>query len=105
MDLEFLPAGDALLTRRAKANSTRSAVVVRFSKTRRRYERQGLLVEHAALRRRVEMRRSANQHRRHLEACNQTRTKTLKISRCLMDIAETFAQCRCGTFGNEVLQP
>ena len=44
-DLEFLPAGEALLTRRAKARSTRYAVVVRFSKTRRRYERQGLLVE------------------------------------------------------------
>jgi hypothetical protein len=44
-DLEFLPAGDAQLTRRAKANSTRYAVVVRFSRTRRRYERQGLLVE------------------------------------------------------------
>ena len=44
-DLEFLSAGDALLTRRAKAKSARHAVVVRFSKTRRRYERQGLLVE------------------------------------------------------------
>jgi hypothetical protein len=48
-DLEFLPAGDALVSRRAKANSARSAVVVRFSKTRRRYERQGLLVEPSAL--------------------------------------------------------
>ena len=48
-DLEFLPAGDALLTRRTKANSARCAVVVRFSRTRRRYERQGLLVERAAL--------------------------------------------------------
>jgi hypothetical protein len=48
-DLAFLPAGDALLTRRAKAKSTRYAVVVRFSKTRRRYERQGLLVEPQAL--------------------------------------------------------
>jgi len=48
-DLEFLPAGDALVSRRAKANSARCAVVVRFSKTRRRYERQGLLVEPAAL--------------------------------------------------------
>lgn len=44
-DLEFLAAGDALLTRRAKAKSRRHAVVVRFSRTRRRYERQGLLVE------------------------------------------------------------
>ena len=48
-DLEYLPAGDALLTRRAKAESARYAVVVRFSKVRRRYERQGLLVEPRAL--------------------------------------------------------
>ena len=48
-DLEFLPAGDALLTRRVKAKSARSAVVVRFSRSRRRYERQGLLVEPQAL--------------------------------------------------------
>ncbi len=48
-DLEFLPAGNTLLTRRAKAGSARHAVVVRFSKTRGRYERQGLLIEPAAL--------------------------------------------------------
>lgn len=48
-DLEFLPAGDALLSRRVKAKSTKCAVVVRFSRTRRRYERQGLLVEPVAL--------------------------------------------------------
>jgi hypothetical protein len=48
-DLEFLSAGDALLTRRAKAKSATYAVVVRFSKSRRRYERQGLLVEPQAL--------------------------------------------------------
>jgi hypothetical protein len=48
-DLEYLRAGDASLTRRAKAKSARYAVVVRFSRTRRRYERQGLLVEPQAL--------------------------------------------------------
>jgi hypothetical protein len=48
-ELEFLPAGDALVTRRTKAKSARYAVVVRFSKTRGRYERQGLLVEPQAL--------------------------------------------------------
>jgi hypothetical protein len=48
-DLEFLESGDALLTRRAKAKSARHAVVVRFSRTRRRYERQGRLVEAQAL--------------------------------------------------------
>jgi hypothetical protein len=48
-DLQFVPTGDALLTRRAKAKGARFAVVVRFSRNRRRYERQGLLVEPQAL--------------------------------------------------------
>jgi hypothetical protein len=47
--LVFLPAGDAGLTRRAHRASDLTAVVVRFSRTRKRYERQGLLVEPAAL--------------------------------------------------------
>jgi hypothetical protein len=47
--LVFLPAGDAALTRRAKKASGLSAVVVRWSRTRKRYERQGLLVEEAGL--------------------------------------------------------
>lgn len=47
--LVFLPSGDAALTRRARQASDLSAVVVRFSRTRKRYERQGLLVEAAAL--------------------------------------------------------
>lgn len=47
--LVFLPAGDAALTRRAKRASRLSAVVVRFSRARRRYERQGVLVEEPAL--------------------------------------------------------
>jgi hypothetical protein len=49
--LVFLPSGDAALTRRAKASSRLSAVVVRFSRARRRYERQGILVEEQALER------------------------------------------------------
>jgi hypothetical protein len=44
-----LPAGDALLSRRVKAKSTTCAVVVRFNRSHRRYERQGLLVEPLAL--------------------------------------------------------
>jgi hypothetical protein len=47
--LVFLASGDAALTRRAKAASTLSAVVVRFSLARKRYERQGILVEEDAL--------------------------------------------------------
>jgi hypothetical protein len=48
-DLEYLPSGDAALTRRAAKYSQRTAVVVRFSRSRKRYERQGILVETAAL--------------------------------------------------------
>ena len=47
--LVFLQAGDAALTRRAKKASRLSAVVVRWNRSRKRYERQGLLVEEPAL--------------------------------------------------------
>src|SRR5262245_16558744 len=47
--LVFLPAGDAALTRRAVAASGLSAVVVRWSRARKRYERQGVLVDEQAL--------------------------------------------------------
>jgi hypothetical protein len=47
--LIFLPAGDAALTRRAKQASRLSAVVVRWSRSRKRYERQGILAEEAAI--------------------------------------------------------
>jgi hypothetical protein len=49
--LVFLAAGDATLSRRAKRASRLSAVVVRFSRARKRYERQGVLVEESALER------------------------------------------------------
>jgi hypothetical protein len=49
--LIFLPAGDAALTRRAKKASRLSAVVVRWSRSRKRYERQGILAETEAVER------------------------------------------------------
>lgn len=49
--LLFLPRGDVALTRRSRKYSILYAVVVRFSRSRGRYERQGLLVEAAALER------------------------------------------------------
>ena len=47
--LPFLPSGNAALTRRAKKHSRRHAVVLKWSRARKRYERQGLLVEEEAL--------------------------------------------------------
>ena len=47
--LIFLASGDAALTRRARKHSLLSAVVLKWSRARKRYERQGLLVEERAL--------------------------------------------------------
>ncbi|MGW8991077.1 DUF2293 domain-containing protein [Streptomyces zhihengii] len=47
--LVFLPRGDAALTRRAREAGSLHAVVVRRNRRRRRWERQGLLVEEQAL--------------------------------------------------------
>ncbi len=47
--LAYLPAGDAALSRRARKHSRLSAIVLKWSTARKRYERQGILVEEAAL--------------------------------------------------------
>ena len=47
--LDFLGRGDAALTRRAKRNSRLSAVVVKWSGARQRYERLGILAEADAI--------------------------------------------------------
>ncbi len=47
--LEFLPSGDHAITRRAIKFSKLHAVVVRWSRTRKRYERQGILAESEAI--------------------------------------------------------
>ncbi len=47
--LEFLVSGNSALTRRATKHSPLRAVVVRWSRARKRYERQGILVTPAAI--------------------------------------------------------
>jgi hypothetical protein len=49
--LEYLPSGNTALTRRATKHSPLRAVVVQWAYARKRYERQGILVTAAALRR------------------------------------------------------
>jgi hypothetical protein len=49
--LIFLPSGNTALTRRARKHSILSAVVLKWNRARKRYERQGLLVEEQALER------------------------------------------------------
>ena len=47
--LVYVPRGDPARSRRARKHSILFAMVVEFSRTRKRYERQGILVEEAAL--------------------------------------------------------
>ncbi|WP_424185169.1 DUF2293 domain-containing protein [Actinokineospora sp. G85] len=47
--LVFLPSGDAALTRRARKATGLAAVVARWNRSRKRFDRRGLLVERAAL--------------------------------------------------------
>jgi len=47
--LEFLVSGNTALTRRATKHSPLRAVVVRWARARKRYERQGILVTPAAI--------------------------------------------------------
>ena len=49
--LEFLPSGDAALTRRVAKVSSFSAVVMHWNARRNRFERQGILAEPAAIER------------------------------------------------------
>lgn len=47
--LEFLPSGDPAITRRSTKYSTLWAIVLKFSRSRRRNERQGILAETEAI--------------------------------------------------------
>ncbi len=47
--LVFVPSGDACVTRRASRHSVLRFVVVKWSRARKRYERQGILVQGEAL--------------------------------------------------------
>ena len=48
-EFECLPSGDAALTRRASKHSAVSYVVLKFSRARKRFERQGTLVQPEAI--------------------------------------------------------
>jgi hypothetical protein len=47
--LEYLPSGDPVLTRRSIKHSKIHAKVLKWSQTRKRYERQGILAEKKAI--------------------------------------------------------
>ncbi len=94
--LVFLPSGDGALTRRAKAGSRLSAVVVRFSRARKRFERQGILVEEQALERaEQECLADEDARARRRERDSQRRTsEDLELqARMAVEIVRLFAGC------------
>ena len=91
--LEYLPRGDAALTRRAKKYSGLSAVVVRFSRSRGRHERQGLLVEVTALELAEEECRADSQQR--AERCRRDEVRRREQDR---DLVARMTQAILGLF-------
>ena len=94
--LVYLPRGDTALTRRARKHSTLSAVVVRFSRTRKRYERQGVLVEESALEQAEQEcmadadRRSAQRERAEIYRDKQDQALTMRMAE---SIRQMFPGC------------
>lgn len=104
--LEFLPSGDTALTRRSRRASTLSAIVLKWSSARRRYERQGILAEPEAIERAEaeclddtearERRRVRDEARRHAQDAEFIHELASAIRaqfpRCPTDRAETIAR-------------
>ncbi|CAL9411518.1 hypothetical protein SUDANB96_01672 [Streptomyces sp. enrichment culture] len=84
--LVFLPRGDTALTRRSREESGLSAVVVRFNRRKSRYERQGVLVEEAALAR-AEARCLADAEARRRRRARDARRRAVEDAR----FVEAFA--------------
>lgn len=94
--LVFLPPGNAALTRRAHQHSTLSAVVLKWSKSRKRYERQGLLVEEEALEKAEKECLADNEiraRRREREAERRTAWDRQYIERFAKRVRELFPLC------------
>lgn len=98
--LEFLPSGDAALTRRASKYSRLRAVVVKWSKARRRYERQGILAEPAAIEKAEEeclADQEVREARRRREALRRERLDREFVSAFAEQIRERYPGCPAQT--------
>lgn len=98
--LVFLPSGNTALTRRAKEHSTLSAVVLKFSKARKRNERQGILVESNALEKaELECMADSNARARQRERAAKRREELDQeyVQRFAEQIRKLFPHCPAGT--------
>jgi hypothetical protein len=94
--LVYLPSGVAALTRRARKHSTLAAVVLKWSRARKRYERQGLLVEEQALERAEAECLSdteARARRRDREAARRAELDAAFVARFAERIHQLFPGC------------
>ena len=94
--LVWLPSGDAALTRRAKKYSKLWAVVVKFSRARGRYERQGLLVEEEALaqaEKECEADQGVREARREYEAERRSEHDKALVQQMQSRLLEIFPGC------------
>lgn len=97
--LVFLPKGDAALTRRAGKHSRLKAVVVQWARARKRYERQGILVEEEALERAEEdCKADAGQReqRRRLAAIRRAEIDQVYVADFGRHIADLYPGCPKG---------
>ena len=107
--LEHLPSGNATLTRRAGKLSPIRAVLVKWSRTRKRYEQQGILVKPAAIQQaekecesdadvRARQRERAAEKRAALEpvyVCAVTEAIQQQFPGCPIDEVSSIAEWTC----------
>lgn len=94
--LVFLPSGDAALTRRAGKHSSLKAVVVQWARARKRYERQGILVEEEALEQaeeECEADAEVRERRRQLEAVRRAEIDREFVGEFAKHIAARYPGC------------
>ncbi|RPH89310.1 MAG: DUF2293 domain-containing protein [Calditrichaeota bacterium] len=97
--LVFLPSGNAALTRRSQKHSNLSAVVLKWSRNRKRYERQGLLVEDEALEKAEEeclADEDMRAQRRERESLRRNELDHQYIDQFSQRVRELFPQCPAG---------
>jgi len=97
--LVYLPSGNTSLTRRAKKHSTLSAVVYRFISSRKRNERQGILVDEKGLKKAEKEYLSDEEYRkvrREKDAIRREKLDQKYINKFADEIRKLFPDCPKG---------
>ena len=97
--LSYLPKGDATLTRRASKQSSARILVVTRVYSRKRYKREGILVEPAAIERaRKECRadEGVREQRRQMDADRRQELERAYVERFARAIRERYPSCPKG---------